>query len=131
MPQIEDLDRYSEIRLVEVIGVKLTAYEAYELMRRGVRPLRNPQALLGDLYPTSSTAAFEVQALVDRTIKGPAAHTAQITLGGCAVVPPQLRQRGLVFLESGTGHAFAVWQSEGESYRKLASALGLEATDSR
>ena len=129
MPNTEDLGRYSEIRVVEVTGVRLTEYEAYQLMRRGVRPWPKPQGDLEFVYPTSSTPGFEVQALVDRTIKGPAAPTARFTLGGCAVEQPKLHERGVVFVEPGTGYGLAVWQSEGEPYRKLASALGVEITD--
>ncbi|MGO4223652.1 hypothetical protein AB4Y64_17595 [Lysobacter sp. TAF61] len=127
-PEIEDTGRYSEIRVVEVTGVQLTEYEDYQLMRRGVRPWPKPQGGIEFVYPTSSTPGFEVQALVDRTIKGPATPTARFTLGGCGVEPPKLHDRGVIFVEPGTGYAVAVWQSEGEHYRKLATALGMEIT---
>jgi hypothetical protein len=129
IPQAEDLRRYSDVRVVEVTGVHLTEYEAYQLMRRGARPWPKPQGDLEYIYPTSSTAGFEVQALVDQTIKGLPASTKHFMLGGCAVVPPKLHERGIVFLEPGSDFALAVWQSEGAPYRRLARALGVMVAD--
>ena len=129
MPQVNELGRYSEIRVVEVTGVHLTSYEAYQLMRRGAMPWPQPQNGVEYIHPLSSTPGFEVQALVDQTIKGPAASVTHFVLGGCAVVPPKLHDRGIVFIEPGSHYDLAVWQSEGEPYRKIAAALGLKITD--
>jgi hypothetical protein len=123
MPNLNDLQRYSQIRLVEVTGVHLTEYEDYQLMRRGAKPSPKSQGGLEYIYPTSSTPDFEVQSLVNRTIKGAAALTQQFELGGCGVAPPRLHERGFVFVEPGSGYALAVWESEGEPYRQIARAL--------
>jgi hypothetical protein len=125
MPQVNDLGRYSEIRVVEVTGVHLTSYEAYQLMQRGAMPWPQPQNDVEYIYPLSSTPGFEVQALVDQTIKGPATSVTHCVLGGCAVVPPKLHDRGIIFIEPGQHYDLAVWQSEGERYRKIAAVLGL------
>ena len=124
MPNLNELSRYSEIRLVEATGVHLTEYEAYQLMRRGAKPWPKAQGDLDYIYPTSSTPDFEVQSLVNRTIKGGKVATEQFTLGGCGVNPPWLHERGIVFVESGSGYVLAVWESEGEPYTQLARALG-------
>ena len=123
MPNVGDLQRYSEVRLVETTGVRLTEYEAYQLMRRGAKPWPKSQNKLDYIYPTSSTPGFEVQSLVNRTIKGAEVSTQRFTLGGCGVTPPRLHEHGVVFIEPDSGYALAVWESEGEPYRQLVRAL--------
>jgi hypothetical protein len=100
MPNTEDLGRYSEIRVVEVTGVRLTEYEAYQLMRRGVRPWPKPQGDLEFVYPTSSTPDLKCRrSLTERSRAG--SPTARFTLGGCAVEQPKLHERGVVFVSPG------------------------------
>ena len=126
MPNPDDLARYAEIHLVEVTGVRLTEYEAYQLMRRGARPWPEPKGGLDYLYPTSSTAGFQVYALVDRSLKGKPVATIEFTLGGCGVAHPKLHDRGFVFIEHGRGYAATIWESDGEAFNEAAKALGVE-----
>jgi len=126
MPNTKELSQYSEIRLVQVTGVHLTAFESYELMRRGAEPWPEPIGELEYIYPISSTPSFKVHALVDRTIKGSEASTVRFSLGGCGVTPPHLKERGIVFVQAGSGSAIAVWESLGDRFVEIEESLGIE-----
>jgi hypothetical protein len=128
LPEPGVAERFSAILAVEATGVHLTAYEFHQLVRRGIKEAPRQSDGIGYIYPTSSTPSFDVHVLVDSVVRGESEPARQFTLGGCGMAIPNLREKGLVFVDS-SGKALALWASQGSEYVAWAKELGLQLPD--
>ena len=113
-----------EVLAVEVTGVHLTAYEQYRAATLKLQPW--PKAANGEdtVYPTSSTPSFGVNVLVHGSTSPSGPIFRELTLGGCGVRVPGLKERGLLFIAHG-GSVGVLWADREPEYTRWLEELGL------
>jgi len=113
-----------EVLAVEVTGVHLTSYEWYRATTLKLQPW--PEKPDGDewIYPTRSTPGFSVHVLVHSSTADSGPILREVSLGGCGVRVPTLKERGLLFLAPG-GSVGVVWSDRKSEYHRWLEELGL------
>ncbi len=97
VPNEKSLSSYSSIFIGEVTGIHLVDYEAYLLKRPG------------SLYVTSSTPGFETDLVIAEVLRGEVkSSSAKLTMGGCLVQVPALKQKGIFFVPKGSKTSVAI-----------------------
>lgn len=116
-----------EVLAVEVTGVRLTSYQWYRAATLKLQPW--PESPNGEqwLYPTSSTPGFRVNVLVHDSTARSGELFRELSLGGCGVRVPTLKELGLLFLGP-DGSVGVVWEDNGAEYRRWLTELGLRAS---
>jgi len=97
-PAVYEPSDFSAIFLGEITGVYLTAYESHRLDELHPEDIEASDDPFANFFPTSSTASFDVNAIVLETYRGFPGKSGTYLLGGCRVRVPELKSMALFFV---------------------------------
>ena len=111
----QDLDKYENIFIGEVVGVHLTEYQ-HEMIK-GLREDENYR------FWSDSTLEHTVTVLPQRLKKGRASEVETLTISGCGVPIPSLRMKGLFFVQK-DGRTHVLYQTDYFGYEDYLEKVG-------
>jgi hypothetical protein len=86
-PNANSLSSYSSIFIAEVVGIHLVDYESALLKKPNLISIAN------------NTPSFQTNLVIDEVLRGEVkSSSAKLTLGGCLVQVPELKQKGIFFV---------------------------------
>ena len=118
-PDLDNLDKYSEIFIGEVTGATLDVYERNLLfqLRRKDRTIEVDDSKQG----------YMLRLVIEKQIKGKTENPYQTQILNCGIEIPSLRAHGIFFIEKETKQIIGIYESQGKIYYESISAVAKKA----
>ena len=123
-PNTEALEQYTSVFVGRVTGLHLKGYENRLL---GKPDLIDPE--LGPVTITNGASPVSVNVAVTQLVRGPASGAVELSLAGCTFELPQLRDRGIFFVQPDGAFAVVIWERDQAAFNAWLSRLGVAQND--
>ena len=122
-PHRAPMESYDAVFLGQVTGIHLVGYEN--------SLIGEPDAYVDGrgLTLTDGSAPVMVNAVPTKVHHGDPGRSVELRLVGCTAPLPELKERGIFFINPGTTSAVTVWESDEEAFLYWIERLGLSGDE--